>query len=403
MIKKSPEKSSSRTLKIERILGVFALLIIITAWIIGWIRTEKNVLPALRETIPEAIRFELLGNKTYAAYLKNSVPDPYGYVKIETARGYGGPMLVAVGTNTRGKVTGITIIDHKETPPFFNRVLKSNFLNSLANKTYKEHFIPGEDLDSVSGATRSARALAETVRQGSREIARQQLKLKVPADKKIPLQFGGLEIALIALFTLGLFSRQQGEKFKKWARWISMFLGLLVLGFIYNSPLTISMISQFLLGFWPQWQTSLFWFFLVGGIVLFLFIEKKNPYCEWFCPFGATQECVGIIGKAKARSAGQYSTILKWSQRFLALTIIVIALLFRNPGLTSYEVFGTFFEFIGSNIQFILLGIVLVMALFIRRPWCNYLCPLRPVGDFLRMVRSWISELWQKKKIKPTG
>jgi hypothetical protein len=403
MSKNSPEKNPAKSIKTERILGVFALIIIIFAWIFGWIRDEKNILPFLRKTLPKAGHFELLGNKTYAAYINKKDLAPIGYIKTESARGYGGPLTVAVGTDTRGKVTGITIIDHKESPPFFNRILNKGFVNSFVYKTYHDQFIPGHDLDSISGATHSARALADSVRRGVRAIASQQLNLKVPVEKKISLQFGILETVLIALFVLGFVSRRRGEKFKKWARWISMILGLLALGFIYNTPLTISMISQFLLGFWPPWQTGLVWFLLIGGIVLLLFIEKKNPYCEWFCPFGATQECVEVIGKARKRLTGSFRPLLKWLQRFLSLSIIVIALLFRNPGLTSYEIFGTFFEFIGSNAQFILLGIVLVMALFVRRPWCNYLCPLQPVSDFLRMMRSWISEIWPKKKIKPAG
>ena len=51
---------------------------------------------------------------------------------------------------------------------------------------------------------------------------------------------------------------------------------------------------------------------------------------------------------------------------------------------------------IGSNFLFVLLGIVLVASLFIRRPWCSYLCPLRPVTDLIRLVRNWILELWEK-------
>ena len=79
---------------------------------------------------------------------------------------------------------------------------------------------------------------------------------------------------------------------------------------------------------------------------------------------------------------------------------IVIALLLRNPGLTSYEIFGTLFSLTGSMMQFILLGIVLIAALFIRRPWCAYLCPLGPVTDLYRSFRRWGLELWGNQKRK---
>lgn len=177
-----------------------------------------------------------------------------------------------------------------------------------------------------------------------------------------------------------------------------MFVGLVVLGFLYNMPLTIVWINKILLGVWPTWQTNLYWIILIGGILFVYTADNKNPYCEWFCPFGATQECLGVVGGAKVRVPLRSHNLLRWGQRLLALAAIVVALIFRNPGVSSYEVFGAFFRLIGSNFLFALLGIVLVASLFIRRPWCSYLCPLRPVTDLIRLIRVWIKELWKKEK-----
>jgi polyferredoxin len=107
---------------------------------------------------------------------------------------------------------------------------------------------------------------------------------------------------------------------------------------------------------------------------------------------------MGAIGGAKVRSAGKYRYFLKWLQRGLAWGAILIALLYRNPGVTSFEIFGTMFELIGSAVQFGLLALVLLTSLFIRRPWCTYLCPLHPVDEFIRMIRKWILGLWPKRK-----
>jgi polyferredoxin len=108
---------------------------------------------------------------------------------------------------------------------------------------------------------------------------------------------------------------------------------------------------------------------------------------------------MGAIGGAKVYSPGRFRSFLQWLRRGVVWFAIGVALLFRSPGLTSYEIFGSLFSFVGSNIQFALLGIVLVASLFIKRPWCTYLCPLDPVVDFTRMLRKWILELW--RTIKP--
>ena len=107
---------------------------------------------------------------------------------------------------------------------------------------------------------------------------------------------------------------------------------------------------------------------------------------------------MGVIGGAKLTGSSKYRRLFVWLQRGLAWGAIVIALLFRNPGLSSYEVFGTLFSFTGSSILFVLLGIILVMSLFVKRPWCNYLCPLDPVYDIIRLVRGWGFELFQKTR-----
>ena len=111
---------------------------------------------------------------------------------------------------------------------------------------------------------------------------------------------------------------------------------------------------------------------------------------------------MGVVGKAKLYSPGRYRQFFSWLRRGLVWFAIIVALLFRSPGLTSYEIFGTLFSLLGTNSQFSLLVIVLVASLFIKRPWCTYLCPIDPVVEFIRMARKWIIEIWQTIKPKRT-
>jgi len=92
--------------KAERILGIVAIVAIIAAWIIGFVRGEADVLASLAEAVPEAERFESLGASTYAAWAGRSDEDLLGYVNIASSMGYGGPMRIAVAGDTQGKVTG---------------------------------------------------------------------------------------------------------------------------------------------------------------------------------------------------------------------------------------------------------------------------------------------------------
>ena len=88
-----------------------------------------------------------------------------------------------------------------------------------------------------------------------------------------------------------------------------------------------------------------------------------------------------------------------WVHRNLAWLALMLALGLRNPGVSSYEVFPTLFDFTGSSVLFALLGIVLVMSLFVRRPWCRFLCPLDPVYDSVLLARNRMGELWKRARV----
>jgi NosR/NirI family transcriptional regulator, nitrous oxide reductase regulator len=387
----------------ERIFAVISLVVIAVAWIIGGVRAASDILPAVEQAMPAAGFVEKVDVGLYATYGAEGDSDPLGYVAIAAANGYGGPLTLAVAVGPTGTVLGMVVADHKETPSWLKRVMEAKFMKTLMDKPYTDPFQLDQDVDGVTGATYTSRAMAEAALKGSRVVASH---LGLPVEQSTPpkIIFGIPEIVLIALYAAGYLSQQKKFQYKKQLRWGTLLVGMIVLGFIYNKPLTLSMFNQALLGYFPQWQTNLYWFLLIGGILFVFTVDNKNPYCEFFCPFGAAQECMGVIGGAKNRTPGRKAReFWKWVHRSLLWVAVIIALVFRNPGISSYEIFGTLFKLVGNNLQFILLGLVLIVSLFVKRPWCNYLCPLHPVEEFIRVMRRWIKELWQNRKTKASA
>jgi hypothetical protein len=76
---------------------------------------------------------------------------------------------------------------------------------------------------------------------------------------------------------------------------------------------------------------------------------------------------------------------------------VSLALIYRNPGTFSFEIFGTLFDLEGSNYQFIVLAIILLSSLFIYRPFCNYLCPLHKntLEGLFDRTRKNSKKIWQ--------
>lgn len=398
MTEKNNEKNKKK--KTERFLTVIALLLVILAWILGMLHQESDLEPFLKQAVPEAHSFTSVAPGIYEA--KKGTGQKIGHAAIGKASGYAGPLTAVTSIDGTGKIINVVIVGHKETIPFFSKVLAKEFPGSLAGKNYNDPFIPGEDVDSVSGATLSLNALLKATREAARRTAGDVLNLKVEPEPAVPIQVGLPEILLALLFAAGFlgYSRKFSDKAprtKRVMRWISRIVGLLFLGFVFTIPLSIININSLLMGYWPVWQTHLYWYLLVVGVLLPLILIEKSPYCDNFCPFGSAQEILKLIGGAKQRIPDKYRTWLRWMQRVLALAVILAALFFRNPGMHNYEVFGTFFNLTGNYVQYGIMAVVLVAALFITRPWCNYLCPLRAVSDFIRSIRSYFRNPLTKK------
>jgi len=388
--------SAARTKPRDRILAMLAMATVIVAWFLGYSRHAADLLPYLERALPEADRFESLSGDTWAGWTVDS--RLAGYVQIGAADGYGGPLQMAVALDTGGTVIGITIIDQVETPTFIGKVLREGYPQALLGRSVGDPLLLGQDVDGISGATYTVSAMVENVRRTSRDIGESRLGLKVPAPHPRSLRFGWPEIMLIAMYLVGFLNLRYAWPGRAWLRWLSLLMGLVMIGFVLNQPLTLAFLNRLLLGFWPAWQEQLYWYLLVGGLLLFMLIDDRNVYCDSICPFGAAQECVGKIGGARRETDARVATRLKWAHRVLVWLAVVTALVLRHPSISSYEVFGALFDFTGSRVLFVLLGLVLLTSLVYRRPWCRYLCPITAFADLIRFLRSWGRDQWRRAR-----
>ena len=123
-----------RTKRWERWLAIAAIVAIVIAWFVGASLEASDTMPAIEAAMPEADRFEHVGDDTFAAYANQSDEALIGYVTLGEAIGYGGPILVAVGVDLDGNVVETAVSDHVETPSFFKRVMNGEFHRPINRK-----------------------------------------------------------------------------------------------------------------------------------------------------------------------------------------------------------------------------------------------------------------------------
>ncbi|MGE4319117.1 MAG: RnfABCDGE type electron transport complex subunit G [Deferribacterales bacterium] len=132
---------------------------------------RKDFLKGLTEVLPgfdnEPDREvkEYNGNKIYIGRKNGEI---IGYaVQSRSAKGYAGDIVVLVGVDTKGKILGIEIIKHAETPGLGNKIENPEWKDSFKNKDVRSNIHvkkDGGEIDSFSGATISPRAVCEAVR-----------------------------------------------------------------------------------------------------------------------------------------------------------------------------------------------------------------------------------------------
>ena len=89
-------------------------------------------------------------------------------------RGYDGPIQILVGLDLDAAITGILVIRHQEPYGSFS-VDTPEFAAQFVQKSIRERFRVGADIDAVATATISVRSASRAIRNGSRRLAKRFL------------------------------------------------------------------------------------------------------------------------------------------------------------------------------------------------------------------------------------
>ena len=151
------------------VTALLALTNHITAPMIEQLSIE-NAAKVSREVLPAAESFtEVEGTTGSAGYTADGVL--CGYVFTEEVKGYGGALSVMVGIDTTGTVTGVSVLEHNETPGLGGNVTKSEFysqftgLSADITATKNAANPANNEIKAVTGATISSKAVTKAVNQ----------------------------------------------------------------------------------------------------------------------------------------------------------------------------------------------------------------------------------------------
>lgn len=123
---------------------------------------EAEKLELMQNLLPGSETFTLQTDTEDHERIRTAYKSDAGYVVETVTGGYAGQIVMLIGINNEGKVTGLVVRDMNETLSLGREALNDHhFLSQFLNSS--EEFKVGENVDALSGATVTSRAIATAV------------------------------------------------------------------------------------------------------------------------------------------------------------------------------------------------------------------------------------------------
>lgn len=383
-----------QTLKRKKsiIILIACCLLVLTA-VYQHIANKQDTLSVLKLAEPDVASFKEIEGPyaTYELIAENGQFLSYGV--ISSASGYGGPITMLTAINKEGEIKRAVILDNAETPTYLSRVVESGYPENLQGQRITESLRTNQEIDAVSGATRSVEGILSAVEKGIGQVGENQLGFAVPKVNTYHFQWEDGAIVLLLILAVIAAIR----KVKK-LRIPLLIASVFIIGFMAKSSLSLGNFMSIVMNKIPVITERPIWFVLVIGILVVTLILGKNVYCGWLCPFGAVQEGIyKSLHLTKNRLEPKIVSASKKSQWLMIWLAAMLAFLFNNPGIASYEPFSPFFGGEANTPQWIMMGLIILASIVVLRFWCRCFCPVGTVLDFLAQAKRKGKKLFMKK------
>lgn len=365
--------------KVDLVTVLAVGFVIIGAALAGKKIAEKNDMVLIGSILSPGEEYTAVNNNKWL--LLDDTGEETGCIYSGEGRGYNGKVRVAALTDTAGVIRSVHLLANKETPSFVRKLFRRNFPGRFEGLSAAELAGSEVNVDAVAGATITSDAIEEAIIRAY--LAGERLQQK----SSFRISAGWPEFMVLLLFVISiLISVKKLRPARKYLQWTSWILSFIFLGFVLGQPITLPRFISTFTGYLPDPGGELYILLIPVLAIGFILIAGRNNYCSSVCPFGAAQEILGAAGNASNIRLKRFR-LLKYIQWGITLLAVVLALVMNNPSVAEYSVFGAFFQLTGATVIFVLLMLSIIMSLFFRRPWCNYLCPVDGVMAYFRTLR----------------
>ena len=372
---------------VARLLSLVVVVLILAAAAI--LRDGRILGHDLREAHEaKALKNDTLEVTPDGAFVVNTKP------LAKDVQGYGGPVPLKIHIKD-GRVAAVEAEPNAESPDFFNRA--KELLNHWQGKSVDE--ASAEEVDAVSGATFSSRAIIANMQRG---LAYAKQHGQWGEDGSV----GALETSappIVGSENGSVGALETGAP--PMVALIVVLLGAVVPLFYNNRRLHLVQlaVNVVVLGLWTGTFVSytLFLRIFAGGVslsaigalaapLLMLIVALIYPlagrsghYCANVCPFGSAQELAGKLSRRKLRITPRVLKLLSVLRNLLWGVLMALLLTGTCTAWIDYELFTAFLYSSASVWVTVLAALFLVLSVWVPRPYCRFVCP---TGALLKSV-----------------
>ena len=168
-----------------KMIGILALVCFCSALILGVAnkltataiaeQMSGEEKAALQSVLPEADAFEAKKTDLDEYYVATAAGKPVGYCLITESQGYSSTIRMMIGLSNDGLIRGVKVLSQQETPGLGTRMVEVRqgetspwFLEQFKGKNAAA--VELKDIDAITGATISSRAVVDGIRNGTNEF-----------------------------------------------------------------------------------------------------------------------------------------------------------------------------------------------------------------------------------------
>jgi len=133
---------------------------------IEW-QKEQKIQRILYEIFPDMTEYTLEDD----IYIIYSDEAKVGFAFLAVGKGYGGLIDILVGLENETTIKGVTIVSHLESPGLGARIIESSFRDQFVGVNIADVALrqKGGEIDAITGATISSKAVVEAIRDAAIE------------------------------------------------------------------------------------------------------------------------------------------------------------------------------------------------------------------------------------------